>query len=37
MMFFCRILEALDLEEHPIRFHNRDGMTAVILMLSAEY
>jgi hypothetical protein len=33
---FCKILEALDLEEHPIHYHVRDGKTEVVLLLSPD-
>jgi hypothetical protein len=33
---FCKILEALDLEEHPIHYHVRDGKTEVVLLVSPD-
>jgi hypothetical protein len=34
---FCKILGALDLEKHPIHFHDRDEKTAdVVLLLSSD-
>jgi len=34
---FCKILGALDLEKHPIHFHDRDEKTAdVVLLLSPD-
>ena len=34
---FCKILEALDLGEHPIHFHDRDdGKTDIVLLLSPD-
>ena len=35
-MFFCRILDAFDLEEHPIDTCSHDGKTVTVVLLSPD-